>query len=81
MMIGALSNQHSYNTGLNDKPNVVLVLTCNVDLAQRSNHCKKSVLYNSRIMNDELSYQHSYHCSYNKLNVDFRLMIIATSYT
>ena len=33
-------------------------------------------------MNGELSYQHSYHCSYNNFNVDCRLMIIAlTSYT
>jgi len=67
---------------LNDKSNVVLVLTSNVDLAQHSNHCKKSFLYNLRMMNGELSYQHSYHCSYKNLNVDCRLMIIAlTSYT
>ena len=33
-------------------------------------------------MNDELSYHHSYHCSYKNLNVDCRLMSIAlTSYT
>jgi len=67
---------------LNAKPNAVLVLTCNVDLAQHSNHCKKSFLYNSRMMNGELSYQLSYHCSYKNLNVDCRLMIIAlTSHT
>jgi len=34
------------------------------------------------MMNGELSYQHSYHCSYKNLNVDCRLMITAlTSYT
>ena len=33
-------------------------------------------------MYGELSYQHSYHCSYKNLNVDCRLMITAlTSYT
>ena len=39
-MIGALSHQHSYNTVLNDKRNVALVLICNVDLAQHSKQCK-----------------------------------------
>ena len=43
-MIGALSNQHSHNYVLNDKPNVVLVLICNADLLQHSNHCKNSFL-------------------------------------
>ena len=34
------------------------------------------------MMNDELSYHHSYHCSYKNINDDCRLMIIAlTSYT
>ena len=33
-MIGALSHQHSHKTVLNDKRNVVLVLSCNTDLAQ-----------------------------------------------
>ena len=34
------------------------------------------------MMNDELSYHHSCHCSYKNINVDCRLMIIAlTSYT
>ena len=44
-MIDALSNQHSYNTVFNDKRNVVLVLSCNADLAQHLIHCKKSLLY------------------------------------
>ena len=44
MMIGAFSHQRSYNTVLNDKRNVVLVLIYNVDLVQHSNHCKKSFL-------------------------------------
>jgi len=34
-----------YNTVLNDDLNVVLVLSCNVDLAQQWKHCKKSFLY------------------------------------
>ena len=44
-MIGALIHQHSFNTVLNDNSNVVLVLNCNVDLAQHSKHGKKSFLY------------------------------------
>ena len=40
-MMGALIHQHSYNTVLNDKRNVVLVLSCNADLTHHSNHCKK----------------------------------------
>jgi len=32
-MIGALIHQHSYNTVLNEKRYVVLVLICNADLA------------------------------------------------
>ena len=44
-MMGALSHQHSYNIVFNDTSNVVLVLSCNDDLAQHLIHCKKSFLY------------------------------------
>jgi len=43
-----------------DKSNVVLVLSCNADLAQHLNHCKKSVLYIWRMIMGALSHQHSY---------------------
>ena len=64
-MIDALSNQHSYNTVLNDKSNDVLVLSCNDDMAQYLIHCKKSFLYISRMMIGVLSHQHSYNTAYN----------------
>ena len=44
-MMCALSNQHSHDTGQNDKRNAVLVLCCNIDVVQHSNLCKKSFLY------------------------------------
>jgi len=66
MMIGALSNQHSYNTDLNDKSNVVLVLICIVDLVQHSNNCKKSFLYIWRMMIDALSHHHSYNILFKR---------------
>jgi len=65
MMIGALSQQHSYNTVLNDKSNVVLVLSCNFWPLQHSKQCKKSFLYIWRIMIDALSNQHSYNTVLN----------------
>jgi len=56
---------------LNDKPNVVLVLICNADLAHHSNYCKKSfLLYIWRMMMSALSYQHWYNTVLNdKSNV------------
>jgi len=55
---------------LNDKSNVVLVLSCNADLAQHLNHCKKNVLYIWRMMMGALIHQHSYNTVLNdKLNV------------
>jgi len=70
MMIGALSHQHSYNTVLNDKSNVVLVLRCNADLAQHLNNCKKGFIYIWRMMMCALSNQHSHDTGQNdKRNV------------
>jgi len=50
---------------LNDKSNVVLVLICNADLANHSNHCKKSFLYIWLMMIDALSHQHSHNTVLN----------------
>ena len=50
---------------LYDKSNVVLVLSCNADLAQHSNHCKKSFLYIWRMMLGALIHQHSYNTVLN----------------
>jgi len=50
---------------LNDKSNVVLVLSCNADMAQHFNHCKKSVLYIWRMMMGALIHQHSYNTVLN----------------
>jgi len=44
---------------LNDKSNVVLVLSCNSDLAQHLNYCKKIHPYIWRILIGALSNQHS----------------------
>ena len=69
-MIGVLIHQHSYNTVLNDKRNVVPVLICNADLLQHSNHCKRSLLYSCRMMIGALSHQHSYNTFFSdKRNV------------
>ena len=62
-MIGALIHQHSYNTVINDKRNVALVLICNVDLLQHSfkivNDKSNGVLV--LCCNGDLAY-HSKHC-------------------
>jgi len=44
----------------NDKSNVVLVLSCNADLAQHSKPCKKSFLFIWRMIFGALSNQHSH---------------------
>ena len=55
---------------LNDERNVVLVLICNVDLAQHTYRCKKSFLYIWRMMISALNNQHSYNTVLNyKRNV------------
>jgi len=58
--------QHSYNTVLNDKRNVELVLIRNAGLAMHSNQNKKSVPYGWRMMMGALSHQHSYNIVLNK---------------
>ena len=75
-MMGALSNQHSHNTVLNDKPNVVLVLICNVDLAQHSKHCKTV---------SRLSLQIRIICKlnffvYQRIIMKFCILVVGTEY-
>jgi len=55
---------------LNDKCNVVLVLICNVDMVQHSNHCKKCLLYVCRMMMGALIHQHSYNTVINDKSND-----------
>ena len=51
-MIDVLIHHDSYHTVLNDKRNGVLVLICNADLAQHTNHCKK-ISYIHVLKNDD----------------------------